>query len=320
MRGRLLGVVAAWAALVAGVIAALHTGLADRLPGAVAVHWSGSGADRSQSTGAFLAQTLVFWGVMAVVAIPPALSSLVAARRAARRRLLAYVFGAGGFVIAMYAITLLANLDLADWREARLPAIGFGYVIGAAALGVLAGWLAGTPGPDRAPETDAQAGPTIVLRPGERAVWVSRTSNLWLATGGAALAVAAAVFAMAAAEAAAAASVGPVLVIAVVGAFLSTVRVRADEHGLSVGFGPFGWPARRIALDRIERAWTEDRSAMRAGGYGVRGLPGATTVMIRGGRCLVVRLRDGGTFAVSVDDAENGAALLNALAADGARV
>ncbi|MFD8414867.1 hypothetical protein ACFV2Q_24440 [Streptomyces sp. NPDC059650] len=37
--------------------------------------------------------------------------------------------------------------------------------------------------------------------------------------------------------------------------------------------------------------------------------------MLRPGTCLVVRPRTGPEFAVSVDDAERGAALLNALAA-----
>jgi hypothetical protein len=47
-------------------------------------------------------------------------------------------------------------------------------------------------------------------------------------------------------------------------------------------------------------------------GYRVSGL--GTTVMLRSGECLVVRTRDKGReFAVSVDDAERGAALLNAL-------
>ena len=37
--------------------------------------------------------------------------------------------------------------------------------------------------------------------------------------------------------------------------------------------------------------------------------------MIRRGDCLVVRLRSGRTFGVSVDDGQRGAALLNALVA-----
>ncbi len=38
-----------------------------------------------------------------------------------------------------------------------------------------------------------------------------------------------------------------------------------------------------------------------------------TTVMLRSGECLVVRTIKGKDFAVSVDDAERGAALLNSL-------
>ncbi|MFD7782173.1 hypothetical protein ACFV4Q_03610 [Streptomyces nojiriensis] len=40
-----------------------------------------------------------------------------------------------------------------------------------------------------------------------------------------------------------------------------------------------------------------------------------TTVMLRSGECLVIPPRRGREFAVMVDDAERGAALLNALSA-----
>ncbi|WP_328793045.1 MULTISPECIES: hypothetical protein [unclassified Streptomyces] len=40
-----------------------------------------------------------------------------------------------------------------------------------------------------------------------------------------------------------------------------------------------------------------------------------TTLMLRSGECLVIHVRRGGEFAVSVDDAERGAVLLNALSA-----
>lgn len=49
------------------------------------------------------------------------------------------------------------------------------------------------------------------------------------------------------------------------------------------------------------------------GGWGYRLSGLGTTVMLRRGECLVIRPRQGAEFAVSVDDAERGAALLNTL-------
>ncbi|MEU7854572.1 hypothetical protein [Nonomuraea sp. NPDC049141] len=63
-------------------------------------------------------------------------------------------------------------------------------------------------------------------------------------------------------------------------------------------------------------AWSEVRYPSQVGGWGIRGLPGSATIMLRGGECLIIRYRSGGQLAVSVDDAERGAALINALIAE----
>ncbi|GGR82660.1 hypothetical protein Snoj_40460 [Streptomyces nojiriensis] len=51
--------------------------------------------------------------------------------------------------------------------------------------------------------------------------------------------------------------------------------------------------------------------------YRLSGL--GTTVMLRSGECLVIHPRRGREFAVSMDDAERGAALLSALSAQRTR-
>ncbi|MEI5099387.1 hypothetical protein RB200_13260 [Streptomyces sp. PmtG] len=84
------------------------------------------------------------------------------------------------------------------------------------------------------------------------------------------------------------------------------------EQGLEVAFGPLGWPVRRWAPGAIEAAYAEHRTPAQVGGWGYRLSGLGTTVMLRGGECLVIRAK-GKDFAVSVDDAERGAALLNAL-------
>lgn len=75
-----------------------------------------------------------------------------------------------------------------------------------------------------------------------------------------------------------------------------------------------GRPVRRWQAAEIESARAENRTPAQAGGWGYRLGGLGTTVMLRGGECLVIRMRGKGEeFAVSMDDAERGAALLNAL-------
>lgn len=94
-------------------------------------------------------------------------------------------------------------------------------------------------------------------------------------------------------------------------------RVRAGRRR------PDGRPVRpaRLAgaqdpLSQIESAWSETRHPAEVGGWGIRGLPGSSTIMLRGGECLVIRYRSGGRLAISIDDAERGASLINALIAE----
>ncbi len=157
------------------------------------------------------------------------------------------------------------------------------------------------------------------LPEGERLVWLSRAANPWLLTLAAGFGLAAVAAALALLGGLAPAGPGWTLlavftVVAVAGAGCSSVRARVSERGLEVAFGPFGRPVRRWAADEIESARAEHRTAAQVGGWGYRLSGLGTTVMLRGGECLVVRIRGrAAEFAVSVDDAERGAALLNAL-------
>ncbi|MGW2544608.1 hypothetical protein ACWC5I_27960, partial [Kitasatospora sp. NPDC001574] len=70
------------------------------------------------------------------------------------------------------------------------------------------------------------------------------------------------------------------------------------------------WSPTDVAAARMER-----HTPAQVGGWGYRLSGLGTTVMLRRGECLVVRPHRGVEFAVSVDDAERGAALLNTVAA-----
>ncbi|WP_380283936.1 DUF1648 domain-containing protein [Kitasatospora purpeofusca] len=285
-----------------------------RLPEPVATHWSGTHPDGSMSLTAAALAPACAWAV-AVAA------GAVARRRGGEQ---ARPWAAAG--LAFWGVLLTgaqlsivsANLDRASWQEARPLGAEVALILAAAVGAGLAAWrLArrGAPGPRAVTAAD---GPRLELPDGQRAVWLSRAANPWLGllaavTGlgaaGSALAGFAGLGGLAWAIAA------PLAVVAVAGAVCSSVRARVTEQGLTVAFGPFGRPSRHWAPEEIASARSEHRTPAQVGGWGYRLSGLGTTVMLRRGECLVVRPRKGADFAVSVDDAERGAALLNAVTA-----
>jgi hypothetical protein len=306
-----------WSVGVLALLVALPLAASGRLPDRLATHWeAGSGRpdDSMPLWGAALFPALI-WGVLAFVVV------LTLHRAGAGRGVpgwAAAVLGFGGVtLLGGQASVVRANLDRADWHEAGSVTSGVvGTLVVAAAAGA-AGLLAARRAPDE--PRPAADGPTLDIPAGQRVVWLARTSNPWLHALAALtglLAVAVVVSALAGLTdlpfllAAAPFACASLLVLD-----CSSVRARVSERGLDVAFGPFGWPTRHWAAEGIESARVEIRTPAQVGGWGYRLSGRGTTVMLRGGECLVIHPARGREFAVSVDDAERGAALLNSLSA-----
>ncbi|RVX39316.1 hypothetical protein EDD27_1668 [Nonomuraea polychroma] len=306
----------AWGLLVLVAQALLPLTVRDRLPDPLATHW-GPGPDGSMSFTAYVAMVVLVWAV-------PWLGVLAAQRALAHRpgRMLWWgvLFGMGVLALGMNATTLLANLDAPDWGAARLPGWAVLAVISASgAAAVAAGYLR-RGAPDE-PVPVAVRPPLLRLRAGQRTVWVSRVGNPWLtlitAVGAAALAVLAALWLMGVVPGGSAMPIVVGLAIVLVtGVLTSSVSVRAGDDRVVVQFGLLGRPVLRIPLSKIASAWAEERQPGQVGGWGIRGLPGSATIMLRGGECLVLGYRTGGRLAISIDDAARGASLINALIAE----
>ncbi|MFE6689424.1 hypothetical protein ACFVFQ_23475 [Streptomyces sp. NPDC057743] len=88
------------------------------------------------------------------------------------------------------------------------------------------------------------------------------------------------------------------------------VAVRVDADCLEVRCGHIGVPRRRIPLDTVVDADFAPRVTPRHwGGWGYRWRPEqGTAVVVRRGEALVLRLGDGRTFTVTVDDAQGAVA------------
>ncbi|MGE7391040.1 DUF1648 domain-containing protein [Streptomyces sp. NPDC004126] len=308
---------AIWVAGPSAALVALSWAASGRLPDRLATHWSGgSGApDGSMPLWAAALFPALVWAALALLTV-----TLVRSRGGAA----VYVALPAGavFLVGAQAWIVRANLDRTDWHQARPVNLGVAVTVALAAVAGLVGRLAfrsrrSTPAP-----RPAGTAPSMEIPSGETLVWLSRTANPWLLalaalTGAGALA--AALAAVAGLVAPPWALIAPLAVASVTVLACSSVRARVSGRGLEVAFGPLGLPVRRWRAEDIESARAEHRTPAQVGGWGYRLSGKGTTVMLRAGECLVIHPRRGADFAVSVGDAERGAALLNSLIARAAR-
>ncbi|MFE7358816.1 hypothetical protein ACFU8Q_38465 [Streptomyces sp. NPDC057543] len=86
------------------------------------------------------------------------------------------------------------------------------------------------------------------------------------------------------------------------------VAVKVDGDALEVRCGHMGIPRRRILLTQVVGAeFVAQVNPRQWGGWGYRWRPEqGTAVVVRRGEGLVLRLGDGRTFTITVDDAETG--------------
>ncbi|MEU6217075.1 DUF1648 domain-containing protein [Streptomyces sp. NPDC047022] len=314
---------AVWTAGTAALIAALPWAASGRLPDRLATHWSAgrTAPDSSMPLWAASLFPALMWLVLAA-AVTLTLRQVGAAARTATRRWTTCALLSGGVLLCgAQASIIRANLDREDWHQADLPNVWIVAALVAAGAAGIVGWLVSAR--EQAATTDAvaarQEGPTIEVPADQRLVWFSRTANPWIQLGAAVTGLIAvgAVIALVSGIAAPGASWALLVPFALASIALTccaSVQARVSEQGLAVAFGPLGRPVRRWQAAEIESARAEYRTPAQAGGWGYRLSGLGTTVMLRGGECLVIRTRGKGKeFAVSVDDAERGAALLNSL-------
>jgi hypothetical protein len=278
------------------------------LPDPLATHWALDGTPDGSldRTVLWLGATglwLVLWGVL-----------VVRARRGGRLPEAVPVLGVGGFLAGLMWVTAGANEGAASWQAA--DEVGVPAALAAVAAGGLLAWLALVL--ERRQEHDAAVAEpgaaSIGLGRDEHAVWVGHASSPRMALGGSLLGLVLAGAGLVTEGAAGWILIVSALVVALAVTWVSTVRVTASERGLRIAFGPFGVPSKRMPLERIERAEATEIEPLRWGGWGYRWAgPGRTSVIVRRGPGLVLDLRGGGRFAVTVDEPAPAAGLLNDL-------
>jgi hypothetical protein len=298
-------------ALLAVVLAALV--LADRLPEPLATHWSFAG--EPDRTGALATTTAIFAAGVAI-AWAALLGQAASRERGLRLTAAAWAWGVAAFLAALHVTLLGANLDASTWRDARLPAWA---ALGAVALGAAAALVAHALERTRPVARVPAAGdaPRLGLRAGERAVWSARVR----ARGAAIAPALVAVGSLAAAVVTGVWWLAPVgLLVGLAAGTVSEIAATVDRRGLTIAYGPLGWPRQTVPLDDVASAERTDIDPWRVGGWGIRKVPGragATAIVVRGGDGIRIRRMDGRELLVTVPDAGTAAALLNELSARG---
>lgn len=296
------------------VLTAVLVVLVPDLPDPVATHFGGDGTADGFSPLATLWPTVL--GIPTVVAMIVAAVTWTRGRRPpeglrwATGMPVGVVWGVGGVIVA----TLLSQRGLADATTATIEPVMIVAALALAAVVTVA--VARLVDLQDAPSTSAEA-PAGALRAdlpaGTTALWRGQTP-----TGQAALLVALGLLVVVATVIGMLAGwwVGALVLAAVVPlAASSRFRVTLGPGGLKVA-GPLGgWPGLSVPLDTVTGASTTTIRPLEFGGWGIRMQPGGATtaVVTRAGPALRLDRTDGSAVVVSLDEADEAAAVVNSL-------
>jgi hypothetical protein len=282
--------------------------LAGRLPDPLASHWTLAG----EPDGTVPLGWLTAGAAVTILAAWALLLRQARTRRALRWTIAPWAWAAAAFAAALHVTTLLANLDASSWREVELLPWAVLPMLTAAAAAGFAAHVLERARPVAPPSTPREPA-TVGLQPGEQAVWSARVQGRWALATSAAL-TAGLVLAGLLSGQWWLTLLGPFM--GIVTASVSEIVATADRRGLTIAYGPLGWPRQIVPLDDIETVEPIDIDPWRVGGWGYRKVPrraGATAIVIRAGEGIRVRRRDGRELLVTVPESTTAAGLLNDL-------
>jgi hypothetical protein len=274
------------------------------LPPRVASHWKGFALPDQTSSSSH-----TFITVLAVTVVAAVVASVAVALRhrvpaAANTAILLGPLIAAP-VAAAWAISGWATVAAGSAAAATLGARIL-LIVPALALGLVPIALL-----RRNPASATLHAPTrpLDLSPGQRAAWSTVLGGRMFVVLAVVIAAAAVVVGIFAEPWTAV----PLGLAAVMTAALGRIQVTVDSRGLRLRSELFGIPFKHIAVEDIATARSDDIDPTRWGGWGYRMAPGRSALVLRSGPGLVVERRDGGRFAVTLEDPETPARLLTTL-------
>lgn len=304
---RTLGkVVVTTLAVLAPVTAVIfHAALGGRVPDPLPTHWRGtSTVDGTTAAAALFVSVVLIAAVLAAITI--GVLWLRHSDMVGRMTVCALMFGVV-LMPTIYGQILISSSGAVRAEQVPLP--WYAVVITVAVPVLIAAacwWLL----PAAWQPVRALPASTIPLGPTERIAWIGwaqSTSMRWVAAGAVVIAGALLVYSPWAAVV--------VFVVAVLLLLLSELAVRIDGNGLHTLWGPFGWPSSSVALEQIGAAHAETIEPVRWGGWGLRVSGRGVAAIVRRGPGIVLDRVSGPAYVVTVDGADQGADVLNALLA-----
>ncbi len=274
------------------------------LPDPMAIHWSFTGEPNGSAPPILTLLLLAAIFVAMIVAVRRVLSRTPAEAPS----FIAGLYAVGAILAGISWLSIIANHEVSTWSAA--DEVGWLQIVILLIVAAGAGWVGWTLAGGRAAlgsDTLVGAAPALdVAEPGN-AVWPGRALGKITTVIGVGAIIAAVL------------SWGWTAVILVLAGVIvllfAVVRVTISHRGAVVSLGWWGYPSWRVPLESIARAEVETVNPMAYGGWGYRVRPGVRAVVVRGGQSLRL-VRDGGTDLVyTVDGAETGAGLVNALVA-----
>lgn len=276
-----------------------------RVPDPLPTHWTGrSTVDGTTGAHTFFVVVLIISVVLALAAI--AVLWFRHSDMTGRMMVCALMFGAW-LMATMFCQIILVSADVQTAKQVPLPWYLVVLTVLIPILIAAGSWLLL---PARWPQEHRVVPATVQLSDTEKVTWVGHAQSGaagWVAAAGVVVAGALSLFVIGVAVA--------VFVISVLMLFVSEIGVRVDDAGLHTLWGPFGWPRTVVMLEAIEQAYAEDIIPMRWGGWGYRVSSRGVGAIVRSGPGIVIERRSGPRYAVTVDNAAQGADVLNALLA-----
>jgi Protein of unknown function (DUF1648) len=289
------------------VIGALFGLSWDQLPEPMATHWPLSGPPDGAMPRRVISAALVMvpWGV--------ALAALFAKSRQSRAILTTMVLLLSGTFTAVAWSLVTVNRGAAHWREAAT--IPWHHLVVITVASVAPGLIGSRLWRDVRGSDGSGAVPALDLTPEQRAVWVSSAHNRWMWLLGLLPLLAIVFTTRTSSTMALVMNISAIATLVLADAFAS-VRVKVDRHGVDIKCGYLGLIRRRVALGEIARAEVFDLAPMAHGGWGYRGslwLMKRAAIVVRGGTALRLALASGKELSVTVDNADDGASLINGM-------
>lgn len=293
---------------VVAVVAATYLGvvvlLAPDLPGRLAVH---VGLDGTSDGWLDRPVALVTFGLIGI-GLPVALLVVFAAgqwwRGSSARATTALVGALSAGLVTLFVVLLWSQRGLEEATEVRLSVWMVLWPL-VAALG--AGLLVAALLPGNLPQPEPVLAEPLQIAPSDRVSWFGQMRSAQPLV----LVLLAAVLLV----------VGAALVTAIWWLWLvallllllfpatTTFRVTVDRDGLTWR-SALGVPRGRVPLTDVAAVSVVD---VRAGGYGIRSVPGATAIVTRHGAALQLRRRSGRRLVLTVDDPLAAASVLEGL-------